>query len=156
MVCEEGKGNHRAPDPAYTDKASYQGDEIVETKKISSPASRNYGNRQSDMKSEIELWASGSAHAEEHVSQESSSTFNDTEISTPRLLTIQTVVYKVCTINVDLSPLRDSLHETTNSKGKFYILSFWITMQFHSAQLTFGVEDDDGQPCGATTTVKFI
>ena len=29
-------------------------------------------------------------------------------------------------------------------------------MTIHSAQLKFGVEDDDGNPCGATTTVTFI
>ena len=134
----------------------YQGDEIVGTRKISFPFLITFDNRQSDMKTEVELWASDSVHAEEHVSHPSESNFNNTEISTPRVLTIQIEVYKLCAIDVDLDPLRDSLHEATNSKGKYYMVSFRITMEIHSAQLTFGIEDDDEQSCGATMTVTFI
>ena len=36
------------------------------------------------------------------------------------------------------------------------MLSFSIIMKIHSAQLTFGVENGDGKPCGATATVTFI
>ena len=72
MVCEEGMWNHGATYLVYADRAPYQGDEIVGVKKkISFPFSKPYDNQQSDMKTEMELWASDSAHAEEHVSHES-------------------------------------------------------------------------------------
>jgi len=78
-----------------------KGDEIVGVKKISFPFSKPYDNMQSDMKTEMELWASDSAHAEEHVSHEK--------------------VYKVCKIEVDLSPLRGTLRRTMNSQGNFLL-----------------------------------
>ena len=88
MVCEEGKRNLGATYLVYADGVSHQGDEIAGTQKISFPFSKPYDTMESDMKTEMELWASDSAHAEEHVSHESESNFNDTEISTSRLLTM--------------------------------------------------------------------
>jgi len=114
-----------------------KGDAIVGTQKISFPFSKPYDSMQADMKTEMELWASNSPQAEDHVSHEK--------------------VYKVCTIDVDLSPLRGSLRRTMNSQGNYYyMLSFSIIMKIHSAQLTFGVENDEGVPYGNTTTVTFI
>ena len=71
MVCEEGKGNHEAEDAAYADRTSYQGDEIVGAKRLSFPFMRVFDSRQSDMRCEIKLLASNSAHAEEHESNHS-------------------------------------------------------------------------------------
>ena len=71
MVCEEGKKSHGTGDAVYADRTSYQGDEIVGTRKISFPFLKLYNSRQSDMRSEMKLLASNSANPEEHESDHS-------------------------------------------------------------------------------------
>ena len=65
---------------AKSDQVSCQGDEIPETKKISFPFQMEYEHRRSNMEGEMDLWASDSEHAEEHISHHSKSDFIDTEI----------------------------------------------------------------------------
>jgi len=105
-------------------------------KKISFPFINNFDTMQSDMEMTVELLASDSAHAEVHESHEN--------------------VYEVCSISVDLSPLRKNLRRTVGAEGiTYYVLEFSIVMHIQSAQLKFGVERD-GKPCGATANVTFI
>jgi len=105
-------------------------------KKISFPFMMRYDSTQSNMQATLMLQASDSVDAGAHIIHED--------------------VYKVCSIDVDLSSLRKHLHRTVGAGGIiYYVLEFNIVMHIQSAQLKFGVERD-GRPCSATANVTFI